>query len=213
MKKKLVIFDLDGTLLNTSEGIVRCHQYAHTEMGKTPPSEAALRQVIGAALFDTYVTTFGFSETDARRAVDIYRDRYAEKGVHEAYVYPGIKALLQNLKSDGLSLMVATLKKEEFAKRMLAEFGIASYFTCIFGMDGKDKKRKVDLLLQCVRKADVDISDAVLVGDSFYDYQGATECGMDFVGVTYGFGFHDDVVSDAVLCEDAANVYQCIQKM
>lgn len=212
--KKLVIFDLDGTLLDTSDGIIKCHQHAHTFMGKTPPALEVLQGVIGAPLFDTYKMTFGFSCDDARKAVDAYRLRYAEKGIHEAYVYPGISELLEKLEKDGLALMVATLKKEDFAKNMLKEFGIAKYFTKIYGVDEKDKKRKVDLLRQCIATAEVDVKDAVLVGDSHYDYEGACACNMDFVGVKYGFGFHDkDQNPEVHLCDDTQKVYETIKSL
>ena len=211
--KKMVIFDLDGTLLDTSEGIIKCHQHAHFYMGRTPPDISVLQQVIGGPLLQTYIQKFSFSPDEARQAVDAYRIRYAEKGIHEATLYPGVSELLFNLKEDGVTLMVATLKREDFAKTMLAEFGIAKYFTHIFGVDGKDKKEKETLLRQCVEQTGVTVKDSVLVGDSFFDYDGARACHMDFVGVTYGFGFHRQEELPRLFCENTQQVYDTIQKL
>ncbi len=207
--KKLIIFDLDGTLLDTSEGIIKCHQYAHEYMGKQPPSESQLRKVIGAPLLDSYLYDFKFSLNDAKTAVEAYRNRYNEKGVLEADIYKGIEDLLKTLSSEGYILMVATLKKEEFAKQMLKNFSISKYFTQIFGVDEKDKKKKIDLLNQCIEASSVDKKEVVLVGDSEYDLEGASACKIDFIGVSYGFGFKNNV--DIKLCSSANEVYNKIK--
>ena len=116
---KLIIFDFDGTIADTSEGILDAHRFVLNTMGREVPSEEELRGVIGANLLTTYIEKFGFSDLDARVAVRVYRERYAEVGIHKAILYPGFVDVIKNLKNKGYKIGVATLKVEDFAKSML----------------------------------------------------------------------------------------------
>jgi len=188
---ELVIFDLDGTLADTSIGIYNCHRYTAVQMGMSEPSDAQLKGVIGGPLLETYKKRFNFNEQQARTAVEIYRRRYSEQGIYEAKIYEGIPELLEMLKDKGVKLAVATLKKEEFAKIILNDLRIANYFDLIRGVDGADSLSKEDLIRSCIENIDIAASKSVLIGDSMYDAIGAQSCGIDFIGVTYGFGLHD----------------------
>lgn len=192
MKYKLVIFDFDGTIADTSSGILDAHQFTLRTMGKIVPCEERLRAVIGGNLFQTYINDFGFDEVKAREAVRIYRERYANVGVHMATLYPGMHDLLRSLKERGCKIGVATLKAEKFAKLMLRELRIFEFFDSVCGMDNQDISSKTDLILKCCSLCHVDVTDSVLVGDSNNDLIGAQEAGIDFIGVTYGFGFNDN---------------------
>ena len=192
MKYKLIIFDFDGTIADTSLGIIDSHKYALVAMGKSIPQDEMLRKVIGGNLLKTYIETFGFQEDDARKAVGIYRKRYAENGIHKATVYSGFEELLKELKSCGYKIGVATLKAEKFAKVMLKELNIDRYFDIVSGMDENDTLDKAGLLLRCCECCNIDVDDAVLIGDSINDLNGANQAGVNFIGVTYGFGFKPD---------------------
>lgn len=189
MKYKLVIFDFDGTIADTSEGILDSHRYTLAAMERDIPPENVLRGVIGGALLEIYKKQFGFTENQARRVVNIYRERYAEIGIHKASLYPGIKDTISELKRKGYKIGVATLKAERFATYMLNEMGIFAYFDVICGMDDSDEHTKASLLRKCCAFCEVDESDAILVGDSDSDLNGSIEAKVDFIGVTYGFGF------------------------
>ena len=190
MKKyRLVVFDLDGTLADTSLGILNSHRYAHKMMGRQEPTDAELCGVIGGPLLQTYQTRFGFSDDDARRAVDFYRSYYAEKGIHEASLYPGMKDTLRELNRRGILLGVATLKAERFGKTMLEEMGVANLFHIIRGMDETDTRTKAKLIQMCITEAEIALGETIMVGDSVHDFKGAKEIGVDFLAVTYGFGF------------------------
>ena len=189
MKYKLAVFDMDGTLADTSEGILNCHRYAHKVMGRPEPRDEELDGVIGGPLLETYKTRFGFPEEDAKQAVKIYRERYAEQGIYEAKLYDGMKETLQQLKASGVKLAVATLKAERFAKIMLANMGVADLFDAIYGVDENDKRTKAELIQMCMDTLQVEKSETVMIGDSIHDLNGAKECNVDFIGVTYGFGF------------------------
>lgn len=186
---KLVIFDFDGTIADTSSGILDSHQYALKAMGRTVPSEAELRKVIGGNLLKIYIEKFGFEEEQAREAVRIYRERYAEVGIHKATLYPGFKEMLEELKKRDYKIGIATLKAENFAKLMVQEMGIAEYFDEICGMDPNDGLDKAGLVLKCCELCNCRKEEAVLVGDSNNDWIGSQQAGVNFIGVTYGFGF------------------------
>lgn len=180
---------MDGTIADTSMGIINSHRYAHKMMGCTSPDIEILKGVIGGPLLRTYMTCFGFSTEDARVAVKYYREYYTEKGLFEAKIYDGMKESLQELKANGYLLGVATLKAEKFVKTMLEYLGIAKYFDVIYGMDDNDTRTKSGLIQMCMKKMEVTESQTLMVGDSEHDMMGAQQAKVRFVGVTYGFGF------------------------
>jgi len=188
-KYKLIIFDFDGTLADTSEGILNCHKHALVSMGRPMPTNEELAGIIGGQLLKTYIERFKFSEEDAIKAVKIYRDRYAEKGIYEFNFYEGMKETLQSLKAKGYKTAIATLKAERFAKIMVENKGFSDLFDLIHGVDEKDTLTKTDLLDMCISELNVDKSEAILVGDSINDAVGAQKSKIDFLAVTYGFGF------------------------
>lgn len=190
---QLVVFDFDGTIADTSEGIIDAHKYTLGVAGKEIPNDKILHGVIGGNLLKTYMTTFGFSEDDAREALRIYRKRYAEIGIHKAKVYPGFEELLGLLKSKGYKIGVATLKAEIFAKQMLQEMGIDQYFDEVCGMDLNDGLDKASLISKCAQLCGIELPSVVLIGDSENDLIGAEKAGVHFIGVTYGFGFKPEI--------------------
>jgi len=211
--KRLVVFDMDGTLADTSEGIINCHKHAHRVMGREEPEQETLLNIIGGPLLRTYETRFCFSKEDARKAVDAYRERYAQHGIHEAKLYDGIYELLHALKKRGCFLGVATLKAERFAKVMLAEMGVAEMFDIICGVDEKDSRTKAQLISMCMQHTGVCKEETVLVGDSEHDQKGALEAGVGFVGVTYGFGFSKAAAASSdILCGTPEAVFEEIEK-
>ena len=174
MKKfKLIIFDLDGTIADTSRGIINCHKHANAMMGNKIEDEKMLASVIGGPLLNTYRTKFGYSEADARLAVDIYRERYATEGFKEAILYPEMEKTLTALKKKGYRLAVATLKAEKFAIPMLKELGVGDLFDVIHGVDDKDTHTKSSLIDLCIKELECTKEESVLVGDSIHDARGA----------------------------------------
>ena len=187
-KYKLIIFDFDGTLADTSEGILNCHKHALVAMGRPEPADEELAGIIGGQLLKTYIERFGFSEEDAVKAVKIYRDRYAEKGIYEFKFYDGIKEVLTNLKERGYKTAIATLKAERFAKIMVEEKGFADLFDVVHGVDEQDILTKSDLIDMCINETNTEKVDSIMVGDSKNDAVGAQKSGIDFLALTYGFG-------------------------
>lgn len=191
MKKyDLILFDLDGTLLDTSAGIFNSVRYAESQMGLAPIPDSRLREFVGPPPKAMYSKIYGLSEDDALRAAQFHREYGKTKALYEASVYPGMPELLSFLREQGHKLAVATLKSETIAQSILEYYGLASYFDTIVGMDPEEtltKRKTIDLAV--IRTAAE--GKKLLIGDSIYDYDGAKEAGVDFLGVTYGFGFKE----------------------
>lgn len=189
MKPRLIVFDLDGTLADTSPGIINSHKFANLKMGRQVPDDETLAKVIGGPLLETYKKKFSYSDSDAVEAVRIYRERYATHGINEVEIYSEIPELLKELKSRGFMLAVATLKAEKFAIPMLTALGVAQYFDLIHGVDDKDTRTKSFLIELCMSELNVSKEETILVGDSSHDAIGAQSAGVGFVAALYGFGF------------------------
>lgn len=189
MKKyDCILFDLDGTLANTYEGIFNSYKYTAEQMNLVLPTDKLVNEAIGAPLTTVFKEKFDLSGKDVDTATMLYRARYAEKGIYEAKVYPQMEELLFKLKQLGFKLGVATLKKEAFAVRMLEKLELEKYFDVIVGMDDNDTLDKKKIVLQAITYLDKQVDTTILIGDSIFDYVGATEANVGFIGVTYGFG-------------------------
>lgn len=188
---ELVIFDFDGTIADTSEGIIDAHKFTLNYMHQSVPSEELLRNIIGGNLFTTYTDVFGFGEEEALLAVNIYRKRYEEVGIHKANIYSGFEKMLKTIKDHKIRIGVATLKAERFANLMLQEMNVLSYFDAVCGIQLSDDLTKAELVDKCIEKCGGCAEGTILVGDTMNDWNGAREAGVSFVGVTYGFGFKE----------------------
>ena len=191
--KTAIIFDLDGTLTDSGEGIINCAMLALSHFDIPLPSREAMRVFVGPPLRDTF-SKFGVPEARIEEAIRIYRSRYIPIGIYENTPYPGIKALLSKLQTEGYPLYVATSKPETMAVDVLTKFGLSQYFDAICGatMDGtRDEKSKVIayLLDQIGSQA-----KAVMVGDTYFDVIGAAAHNIPTVGVSWGYGSTDDML-------------------
>ncbi|RAQ30484.1 phosphoglycolate phosphatase [Hydrogeniiclostridium mannosilyticum] len=188
---KTVLFDLDGTLLDTSKGILGAVKYAQQQMNLPSLPDSRLREFIGPPPVESYKRIFGVDEAIAQQAAFFHRKYGSERGLFEAQHYPGISELLQNLKNSGRFLGVATLKREDTAQKILAHFNLKQYFDVIAGIDTKEQLSKSDIIQAALKEMGQTNASAVLIGDSQYDAEGAEKAGVSFIGVTYGFGFSD----------------------
>ena len=146
LKQSIILFDLDGTLTDSEEGIIRSTQYMQEKMGQRIWSAEELHFIVGPPLIQSFTKEFGMAQEMAEKAVAIFRERYATIGLFENSVFPGVVELLQALRKKGKRLAVATSKKEDLAVRILEHFEIADYFEVIGGDRrevGRDNKAKV----------------------------------------------------------------------
>ncbi len=184
---KTVLFDLDGTLTDSGEGIINCAALALEHFGLPIPSREALRVFVGPPLRDTFLR-FGVAPENIDEAVAVFRGRYIPIGKFENTPYPGIEALLKRLNAAGHSLYVATSKPETTAVEILEKFGLAPYFDIIAGaaMDGsRDAKEAV---IAYLLEQTGDPGNAVMVGDTAFDVLGAKAHGIPTIGVSWGYG-------------------------
>ena len=187
MKKRAVLFDLDGTLTDSGEGIINCATLALEHFGLPVPDRNAMRVFVGPPLRDTFLQ-FGVREADVEEAIAVFRGRYAKVGKFENVPYAGIRELLEALQAAGHRLFVATSKPEILAKEILAKFDLAGYFECICGatLDGsRDSKASVIAYLLELTGG---VQNAIMVGDTAFDVIGAKEHGIPAVGVAWGYG-------------------------
>ncbi len=193
--KNTILFDLDGTLTDPQEGITKSYQYALSAFGIQEDPES-LTRFIGPPLRETFAT-LGFSPADVERAVAKYREYFAETGIFENAVYPGVPEALKTLHERGRILCVATNKVTEFARRILEHFSLARYFAVVSGdkMDGSlangGKREIIRIALEAAGVTD--LSAAVMVGDRKHDILGAKSAGIETIGVLYGYGTREEL--------------------
>ena len=186
-----VLLDLDGTLTDPFLGIGRCVAHALTELGLPVPGESALRRWVGPPLqhsFGAWFEALG-AAADGERALALYRERFAEVGLYENTVYPGIPEALDDLVSAGATLRLATAKPEVFARRIVAHFGLGERLASVHGssLDGA-RIDKVDLLAHVQAVHTLQPAQCIMVGDREHDARAARYHGMAAVGVLWGFG-------------------------
>jgi len=195
-----VFLDLDGTLTDPSLGIINATIQALEYFGIHESDREKLGDFIGPPLYVSFAKHYGFSREQSQKAIEVFQDYYAPKGLYENTPYPGMRELLARWQSEGRKLVLATSKPEIFAMQILERFGMASSFTFIAGGDPCETRvHKSDVISYALKKLGItrDIS-AVMVGDTKYDVLGAAEFGFPTVGVLYGFGKREDLVEAGV---------------
>jgi phosphoglycolate phosphatase len=194
---KAVLFDLDGTLSNSKEGITKCVQYALKHFGIEEPDRDKLEIFIGPPLVDSFMNFYGMSLEDAKIATAKYRERYTPIGIHEASMYPGVRECIEELKRQGYIIGMASSKPEEYCRIILEDFGILELFDDVVGatMDGRiDSKEQV--LMEVFRRwSHYGKDEMCLIGDSIYDVEGANLVGIPCVAVSYGFGDVQEMIA------------------
>jgi len=207
MRYDWYIFDLDGTLTESDEGIVNSARHALTAMGVTPPPDAELRRFIGPPLTWSFQSVVGLSEPDARRAIELYRARYAELGWKENRVYPGIAPLLRAIKRRGGHVALASAKPEIYCRKILDYFGLAPWFDRVSGASLTDASPSKLGLIEGALPEGADRARCVMVGDRKFDVEGARAAGIKSVGVLYGFGAEEEFADADYAAETVADLH------
>lgn len=189
MSYKVLLFDLDGTLLDTSAGISKSVKETLQIMRLPSLPEKTIRSFVGPPINHSLQETFHLSDEDTIRGTNLFRDLYKGKYLFDAEPYPGLYEMLDAFNKAGYRLGVATYKREDYAKRLLEHFNLARYFQIIHGCDFESRLSKTDIIRLTLADLDSRPEDAALVGDTVHDQRSAEECGMAFYAVTYGFGF------------------------
>ena len=192
-----LFFDLDGTLTDPREGITRSVAYALEAFGIREEPDRLI-PFIGPPLHESFMQFYGFSREQAMEAVDKYREYFAETGIWENALYPGVPELLAALKRQGRTIALATSKPEVFARQILKHFQIDGYFDCIRGsfLDGTrtHKAEVIESALQELRgNGPVPLHECLMIGDRLHDIEGARCVGMDSAGLSFGYGGEEEL--------------------
>ena len=192
MTKRYILFDLDGTITDSSEGITKSVQHALKKIGIEENDQAMLRRFIGPPLDESFEKFYGFDKEKALKAVDYYRERYSDKGIYENVLFDGIAGMLEGLKSDGYIIALATCKPEIYVPRILEYFNVGSELE---GGERRHKNQVIDeVFVRLVAAGLADTgslsetkSQSIMIGDRKDDILGAKASGIDSMGVRYGF--------------------------
>ena len=196
-----IIFDLDGTLTDSGPGVMNAVTYALERFGVEVPDRNALRAFVGPPLRESFRRFGGLSPEKAEEAILVFREYYEPTGIFENSVYPGIEAMLSELKAAGRTLAVATSKLDKTALRVLDHFGLSPYFDVVIGsrVDGT-LSEKAEVLKYALTRLGADAEDALMVGDRKYDVEGAAENGVACLGVLYGYGDREELERAGAMC-------------
>ena len=191
MRYDAVIFDLDGTIIDSSEGIINSAEETIRELGYPEMSREEIRSYIGPPIGNSIIARNGFGDKELKRFNSIFREKYKNEHLMEAYVYPGMMELLSDMGSVSF-VAIATNKRIDYTITLLDNMKISPLCDEIQGLDMEGRLKKKDLVENCIRASGTnDRSRIVVVGDGKTDASAAEECGTDFIGVLFGFGFKD----------------------
>ncbi len=194
MKYNSFIFDMDGTLADTSPGVYEGVRLVLRQMNEPALPEDQLSRFIGPPLHLSFREICGMDEERAMEATLRFR-AYYKNGVFNSRLYDGMETLLKTLREKGCHLMIATLKRETEAKRLAEHLGIASLFDAIVGSDDEEKRTKKDTIEIGLALSGVsNPTSALMIGDSEFDAVGAEQAGVDFCAATYGFGLTPEIL-------------------
>ena len=190
-----LLFDLDGTLTDSAEGIIKCVQYAAEKMGAELKKTEELRVFVGPPLSESFQNVYGFSEADTQQAIAYYRERFKPIGMFENAVYPGIPEMLKAMKENGKINLIASSKPQEFVETILEHFDIAKYFDIIVGASMDESRNTKEAVIEEAlfklkttdRYGQYSDDKCVMIGDRKYDIHGARYFGLRNIGVSYGF--------------------------
>ncbi|MDD6659015.1 MAG: HAD-IA family hydrolase [Eubacteriales bacterium] len=189
MRYKAVIFDFDGTICDTGEGILKSAKFALDYYNIEAPEYTELTYFIGPPLLVTFQEKFGVDAATADKLVKKYRERYTNKGLLESKMYDGIKELLVKLKKEGIKLGIASSKPQDYVEALLDHNTIKSYFDVICGVSfSADCESKANIISRCLKELETAGNETLMVGDKSYDINGAKANMIDSVGVMWGYG-------------------------
>jgi len=191
----MILFDLDGTLTDPKPGITKCVQYALEKMGIIEEDLEKLTAFIGPPLVASFKEFYGMNDDEAHQALAYYRERFSTVGLYENAVYEGMKELLDELRSQGKTMFVATSKPTIFSIKILEHFDLIHFFKAVIGseLDGTrvEKNEVIKYVLSDI--ADHDPRQIIMVGDRKFDILGAQKNGIDVIGVAYGYGSYEEL--------------------
>ena len=194
---KYLLFDMDGTLVNSAIGILAAVQYTQARLCLPVLEQKALVSFLGPPLKTSFQSAYSMDEASAIAATDVFREYYSAKGRFECKLYPGIKENLARWQQKGYALYVATSKPTVFARQIAEQLGIYGYFVDVVGSNlDNTRSCKQDVIQYILEQVPAPKTSFLMIGDKSHDIIGAKACGIDSVGVTYGFGSYEELAHE-----------------
>lgn len=184
----LIMFDMDGTLLDTFDGLMNSLNDTLAHFGERKLSKEEIKPYIGPRVYDTFRNDFNKNHDESTKMTDWFRDNYISEHLFEAHLYPNVIDSLDNLKSKGFEMVIVTNKRYDYANKLVDYFELRKYFDKVYGTDFENTLSKHNLIIQCLNDYNIKAKSALLIGDTTHDLEAAEKCKVDFVPVSYGFG-------------------------
>lgn len=203
--KKIILFDLDGTIIDSKEGIFNSIKHTVNTLRLDPISEETMDKFIGPSIGSSFRRFLNMNDADADNATNIYRSYYRDIGINQCTVYDGLAELAAILKQQGKLLGVATKKPQVFSEKIILDKGLSQYFDCICGSSLSEASTgKSHIIEMCAKSlianTEYTFDDAVHIGDTNFDISGAREAGIESIGVLYGFGTRASIEAEQPTC-------------
>lgn len=217
MKKKLILFDLDGTLTDSGPGIMNCVKYSLEKTGRQSVSQDVLKSFIGPPLVNQFMDAIGMTRQEAVDSVRIFRERYSVTGIYENTLYPGINEILSRLSDEDYKLGIASAKPMKFVERVAEYFDIRKYFDVVKGaLSDNENPNKTDVLGRAISEAGYEDNKKLvyMVGDRRYDVTGAMLCGIGFYGAAWGYAANGELEAAGAkyIASDPYDLFELIIK-
>lgn len=210
-KYDYVIFDFDGTVTDTGEGILKSLRYSFEQMGDPVPDLSDLKKFIGPPIHYSFVTFYGIKEEDVSKYIEKYRERYRKLGIYECRLYDGMPETLRTLRENGIKTGIASSKPLSLIYDVMDYLKITDLFDAVVGtpVDDSNHSGKTDLVLEAISKLGAsDKSRVLMVGDRYFDIDGAAGAGVDSCGVLFGYGSEQEFKE-----HDATYIVSCAKQI
>ena len=202
-----ILLDLDGTVTDSAPGITDTLAWTFTQLGMPVPPPDELLRYVGPPLLDSFRDRAGLTLEQRERALEVYRERYLDRGAYDSTLYPGMGPLVRDIAAAGIPLSLATSKPETPATLMLEHFTIAEHFDIITGASEDEvRSAKADVVAEALvrlRAMDADLSRPVMIGDRIHDIEGAAVHGIPTIAVTWGYGDDEERRNARAIAHDA----------
>ena len=210
----LVMWDLDGTLLDTKPGIIEAIKETLQIMNLRELVEEELDTFIGPPFGQSFPKFYGYDEKQLKEFIETFRDIYRNKTFYHAEPYEGVKDVMKALKGKGKKQALCTYKIQSFAKELMEHYGLSQYLDCMYGSSLEEKLTKSDMMLNSAKDCNVtDLKRAVLVGDTRYDFAAAIISNSYFLAANYGYGdkLFEEVEYGSTLIGHANTTYEILE--
>lgn len=215
--KDTILLDMDGTIVESGPGIMRCINHTLKHYGLPEAPLEILKKCVGPPLSDTFKNRFGFADDQILEAINVYRAEYNKSGIFECNLYPGIKESIISLSKAGYAVVVTSSKHEVACRRIVEHFGMEEYFYDVIGSTGDASRETKTEVLEAFFEIHPEKKkeNAILIGDTVYDAEGAKNAGLDFLAVSYGYGTMESLKqTDALkIVQSADEIFETILKL